>query len=182
MRTVCQPGGFDMRIELESLEKGAGSFSREYQNEELIFDEHDLSLLDPVSVEGHLRRREKEVELWGKLSTRVAIPCGRCLKLVEFPVQVEFTERFTPAVPWRDEEQHELQPEDLNLAVFDGEGIELDDLVKEEILLALPGHVLCDDACKGLCPTCGADLNVGTCNCSSERTDSRWDKLKDLQF
>jgi len=171
-----------MRIELENLEKAGGSFSREYQAEELIFDEQDLRLLDPVRVEGRLRRREKEVELQGKLFTRVAIPCGRCLKSVEFPVQVEFAERFTPAVSWKDEEQHELQQEDLNLAMFDGEGIELDDLVKEEILLALPGHVLCDDACRGLCSTCGSDLNVGTCNCSSERTDSRWDKLKDLRF
>ena len=70
----------------------------------------------------------------------------------------------------------------MDLAVFDGEGIELDDLVREEILLAMPGHVLCSEECKGLCPTCRIDLNVRTCNCITDRTDSRWDKLKDLQF
>ena len=53
------------------------------------------------------------------------------------------------------EEQHELQAEDLNLAVFDGEAIELDDLVREEILLAVPGHVLCSEECKGCVPICG---------------------------
>jgi len=171
-----------MRIELENLEKAGGSFSREYQTDQLTFDEYDLRLLAPVSVAGRIRRREREVEVRGKLETKVAVSCGRCLKSIELPIQVDFIERFTPAVSWKDEEQHELQPEDLDLAAFDGEGIELDDLVREEILLALPGHVLCSEECKGLCPTCRIDLNVRTCNCITDRSDSRWDKLKDLQF
>ena len=128
MRTVRRPGGFDMRIELENLEKAGGKFSREYQTDQLTFDEQDLRLVEPVRVAGRVRRKNEEVELRGKLATKVAVPCGRCLKSVEFPVEVEFTERFTSAVAWKDEEQHELQAEDLNLAVFDGEGIELDDL------------------------------------------------------
>jgi uncharacterized protein len=171
-----------MRIELENLDRGGGAFSREYGPADLTFDDQELSLVEPVSVAGRIRRRNDEVELQGKLVTRVAVACGRCLKSVEFPIAVEFAERFTSAVAWKDEEQHELQQEDLNLAVFDGEAIELDDLVKEEILLAMPGHVLCDEKCKGLCPTCGLDLNLKTCNCVTDRTDSRWDKLKDLQF
>jgi len=171
-----------MKIELENLEKAGGSFSREYQTDQLTFDDQDLGLLTPVNVVGRIRRREREVEVRGKLDTTVAISCGRCLKSVELPIQVEFAERFTPAVPWKNEEQHELQQEDLDLAVFDGEGIELDDLVREEILLALPGHVLCDEECRGLCPTCGIDLNARTCNCITDGNDSRWDKLKDLQF
>jgi uncharacterized protein len=171
-----------MRIELEKLGKAGGSFSREYRVEQLDFDEPDLSLLAPISVEGRIRRREREVEVRGKLDTKVAVSCGRCLKSIELPIHIEFAERFTPAVSWKDEEQHELQQEDLDLAVFDGEGIELDDLVREEILLAIPGHVLCREECQGLCPTCGIDLNVRTCNCITAGTDSRWDKLKDLQF
>lgn len=177
-----QPGGFDMRIELENLEHGSGAFSREYAPGELTFDDQDLSLVEPVRVTGRIRRRNEEVELRGKLATRVAVACGRCLKCVELPIEVEFAERFTPAVAWKNEEQHELQPEDLDLAVFDGAGIELDDLVKEEILLALPGHTLCQEECKGLCPNCGTDLNVSVCDCPNEQIDSRWEKLKDLRF
>jgi uncharacterized protein len=70
----------------------------------------------------------------------------------------------------------------LDLAVFDGEGIELDDLVKEEILLAMPGHTLCREECKGLCANCGVDLNQNNCDCATKQIDSRWEKLKDLQF
>ena len=171
-----------MRIELENLEKKGGNVSREYQADELTFDEPDLRLVEPVRVAGRIRRRNEEVELRGRLATKVAVPCGRCLKSVELPIEVEFTERFTSAVAWANEEQHELQSEDLDLALFDGEGIELDDLVKEEILLAMPGHTLCREECKGLCPTCGTNLNESSCDCGTNQIDSRWEKLKDLRF
>jgi uncharacterized protein len=171
-----------MRIELDNPERGGGYFAQTYQPDELTFDEHDLRLLEPVSIAGRIRRRDGEVELRGKLATKVAVACGRCLKSVELPVEVEFTERFAPAVAWKDEEQHELQQEDLDLAVFDGEGIELDDLVREEIILTMPGHTLCQEQCRGLCPDCGTDLNVSSCDCATKQIDSRWEKLKDLRF
>jgi uncharacterized protein len=171
-----------MRIELENLGRGGGSFERTYQPDEVTFDEYGLRLLQPVSVAGRIRRRDREVELRGKLATKAAMPCGRCLKSVELPIEVEFSERFTPAVAWKDEEQHELQTEDLDLSVFDGEGIELDDLVREEIILAMPGQALCQESCKGLCPDCGTDLNLSSCECAAKQIDSRWEKLRDLQF
>jgi DUF177 domain-containing protein len=171
-----------MRIEIENLERAGGNFSREYQTDELTFPEQDLRLVQPVRVAGRIRRKNEEVEVRGKLATRVAFPCGRCLKAVEFPVEVQFNERFTPAVAWKNEEQHELEPEDLNLAVFDGQGVELDDLVKEEIVLAIPAQTLCEESCKGLCPECGNDLNESSCDCAASQIDSRWEKLKDLRF
>jgi len=70
----------------------------------------------------------------------------------------------------------------LNIAVFDGEGIELDDLVREELLLALPVNLLCREDCKGLCPVCGIDRNQSDCRCESDAVDSRWQKLKELQM
>jgi len=171
-----------MRIELENLERSGGAFAETYAPDELTFDEQDLCLRDPVRVTGRIRRQGGNVELRGRLATKAAIACGRCLKFVEVPIEVEFAQRFTPAVAWKNEEQHELQQEDLDLSVFDGEGIELDDLVKEEIVLALPGHILCQEECKGLCPSCGADLNTTNCACETKQIDSRWEKLKDLQF
>jgi len=171
-----------MRLELEKLEESGGKFAAVYETGQLSFDDSDLRLLRPVEVRGRLRRRNGEAELIGELHARAVISCGRCLKPVELPVDVNFDERFVNAVSWRDEEQHELQAEDLNLSVFDGESIDLDDLVKEEIVLALPGNVLCSEKCKGLCPVCGIDRNSGTCNCETKPVDSRWEKLKDLQF
>ena len=126
------PGGFDMRIELEKLEESGGRVARTYEIDQLAFDEQELRLIEPVRVEGRIRRKAEEVELRGKLRTKIAVPCSRCLKSVELPIDVEFAERFTPAVSWKDEEQHELSEDELNLAAFDGEGIDMDDLVREE--------------------------------------------------
>jgi len=170
-----------MRIELEKLEAGGGRFTEVYR--ELPFDEAELELVEPVEVEGRVRRKPAgEVELNGSLRSKVAVPCARCLKAVELPIEVVFSERFVPAVAWRDQEQHELNQEDLNLAAFDGQGIELDDLVKEEVLLALPAQVLCRPDCQGLCPVCGADRNETSCECETKVIDSRWEKLKDFSL
>jgi len=171
-----------MRIDLESLEESGGNIARTYATDELKFEEPEPQLIEPVTVAGRVRRKGNEVELQGKLRTKAAISCGRCLKLVELAIDVDFAERFTPAVSWKNEEQHELSRDDLNLAAFDGQGIELDDLVREEIVLALPAQVLCDETCKGLCSQCGADLNANPCDCGTTRIDSRWEKLKTLQF
>lgn len=171
-----------MRIELDKLEEQGGRFAQVYEVSELPLDDMEVSLLEPASVSGRMRWDGKEVVLRGKLHAKVEVVCGRCLKPVELPITAEFNERFVRAVSWAAEEQHELQTEDLNIAVFDGEGIELDDLVREELLLAVPVNVLCREDCKGLCPSCGIDRNLSSCQCDSSNVDSRWQALKELQM
>lgn len=170
-----------MRLELDKLAEESGKFARVYETNELPLDS-EVRLVEPAEVRGRIRRDGKEVELRGKLDTKLEVMCGRCLQPVQLPIATEFKERFVRAVSWAAEEQHELQAEDLNVAVFDGEGIELDDLVREELLLALPANVLCREDCRGLCPTCGIDRNLSDCQCESEEGDSRWQALKELQM
>ena len=170
-----------MRIELDKLEDLGGKFSRVYGLDELDLDNREVRLIDPAKVQGRTSRKGSEVEFSGELTANIEVPCGRCLKPVRLPIHSEFAERFVPAVSWRAEEQHELHEEDLNLAVFDGEAIDLDDVVREEILLALPGHVLCSEDCKGLCSICGIDRNTSSCQCENRAIDSRWEKLKELR-
>ena len=171
-----------MRIELDKLEEQGGKFAQVYEANELPLEDAEVRLVEPAEVRGRIRRAGKEVELQGKLHTKLEAVCGRCLQPVELPITTEFKERFVRTVSWAAEEQHELQAEDLNIAVFDGEGIELDDLVREELLLALPVNVLCREDCKGLCPVCGSDRNLRDCQCENDGVDSRWQKLKELQM
>ena len=171
-----------MRIEIDKLEEFGGKFSQVYEVSDLVLGEADTRLLEAAKIHGRVRRDGNEVQLRGALDAKIEVTCGRCLKPVALPIHAEFAERFVPAVTWRTEEQHELREEDLNLAVFDGEAVELDDLVREEILLAMPGHVLCREDCKGLCPICGIDRNVKSCQCEINEIDSRWRKLKELQL
>ena len=170
-----------MRIELDSLEQG-GEFAQVYQPGELSLDETEVRLIGPAEIRGRIRRKGDEAEVIGRLSATIEATCARCLKPVALPIAAELSERFVQAVSWRSEEQHELSEEDLNLAVFNGESIEVDDLVREEILLALPAQVLCRESCRGLCPVCGVDRNLSTCDCEARQIDSRWEAFKDLQF
>ena len=170
-----------MRIEVDRLEELGGKFSEAYGVDSLLLADTEINLTEPAEVRGWIRRSGREVELRGELHTTVEAGCGRCLKPVELPVHAVFAERVVPAVSWRDEEQHELGEEDLNLAVFDGETIQLDDLVREEILLAIPSQVLCSPACKGLCAICGIDRNSESCQCEDTGADERWGKLRELR-
>jgi uncharacterized protein len=171
-----------MRIEIDRLEELDGKFSRLYEIGELMLDDAEVRVVEPAEVSGRLRRDGKDVELQGELRTKLETVCSRCLRPVELPIRSEFRERFVPAVEWRDQEQHELLEEELNLSVFDGEAIELDDVVREEILLAMPAHILCREDCQGLCPICGIDKNQGDCQCEVEEIDSRWQGLENLRF
>lgn len=171
-----------MRIELDKLENQRGKFAQVYDVSELPLDDEEVRLVEPAEVSGRIRRDGKDVELQGEVHAKVEVVCGRCLQPVALPIAAEFNERFVRAVSWAAEEQHELQAEDLNIAVFDGEGIELNDLVREELLLAVPVNVLCRENCQGLCPTCGIDRNLNNCQCASDEVDSRWQALKELQM
>jgi uncharacterized protein len=171
-----------MRIELDKLEEHGGRFAHVYDVGELSLDDAEVRLVGPVEVSGRVRRDGNEVVLRGKLQAKLEVVCGRCLKPVELPISTGFTERFVRAISWVAEDQHELREEDLNLAVFDGETIEVDDLVREELLLAVPVNVLCGEKCQGLCPVCGIDRNLSNCQCESNELDSRWEKLKELQM
>ena len=169
-----------MRIELDKLEEHGGKFTRLYEANELSLDDPEVRLVEPAQVSARVRLEGKDAELQGKLLAKLEVVCGRCLQPVELPVSAEFHERFVRAVSWAAEEQHEVQAEDLNISVFDGEAIELDDVVREELLLAVPVNVLCREDCRGLCPICGVDRNISSCQCEINEIDSRWQKLKEL--
>ena len=170
-----------MRLELENLGNG-GEFTHVYAPDELQLDESDVKVAQPATIAGRVYRKGQEAQINGELTTALETPCGRCLKPVAVPIKARFAERFVTAVNWRHEEQHELATEDLSLSLFDGQAIDLDGLVREEILLATPAQVLCRDDCQGLCPSCGVNRNVTACECEAQPVDSRWEKLKKIRF
>jgi uncharacterized protein len=74
-----------------------------------------------------------------------------------------------------------VRNDDLDVSIYDGEKIDLTDLVREQILLDLPTQILCQEDCKGLCQKCGANLNEVNCNCEENEIDPRWSALKNLK-
>ena len=75
----------------------------------------------------------------------------------------------------------ELTEAEMSVSVFDGKAIDVDEIVKEQILLAVPTRMLCREDCKGICPECGIDKNTGECQCVTDDIDPRWAALKNLK-
>src|SRR4030095_825858 len=167
-----------MRIELENLEGGKGSFAHTYQPDELDLMDDRLRLEQPASVTGRIRTSGSEVRVSGKVDARVEVGCDRCLKALEVPVSAKFALEYITGQEYESTHVAELSTEEMAVSVFDGETIDVDEIVREQILLALPDRALCNDDCKGICSNCGTDLNSGNCNCESSEIDPRWEALK----
>lgn len=169
-----------MRIEVENLSEAGESFAHIYAPGELELDGEQVTQSGEARVAGRASRHDVEIRVQGKIKADVRVSCDRCLAAVALPLEVEFETAFIPqerAVGAT--ENVELLAEDLGLAAFEGDAIDLDDLVREQILLALPARNLCRKDCQGLCPNCGADLNAGPCGCARDETDPRWAALAD---
>jgi uncharacterized protein len=169
-----------MRIELVNLERGRADFAHVYQPDELgSFDER-VSLVEPATVNGTVRMVGPEVFVNGHVSGRAAVECDRCLKQVELPVDADFELEYVTGPTYESSEAAELTENEMSVAVFDGEAIDVDEIVKEQVLLAVPTRTLCQPDCKGICPECGIDKNTGDCACETKEVDPRWAALKNL--
>lgn len=169
-----------MRIELVNLEHGRADFARVYQPDELGSFDDRITLVEPTAVNGNVRLAETEVFVKGQIKTRAAVECDRCLKQVELPIEAAFELEYVTGQTYESTAAAELTEDDLSVSVFDGEAIDVDEIVKEQILLAVPTRMLCRDDCKGICPECGIDKNTGDCACGTDDVDPRWAALKNL--
>ena len=167
-----------MRIELDKLEQTGSRFAHRYEPEEILLDEEHARLTGPPEVTGRVSREGGEVRLRGKITAEAEVDCDRCLNSISVPVETDFDVKYVTAQDYEARGAAALREEDLDLSVFDGETIDVDELVREQVLLALPARALCKEECKGLCPVCGADRNANPCACESREIDPRWAGLK----
>jgi uncharacterized protein len=169
-----------MRIEVENLKEMAEAFSHSYAPGEVELEDEGARLVAPAEVQGSASVKGEEVRVRGKIVTEVELLCDRCAAPSRAPLEVEFDTRFIPQASAAGESDNvELLAEDLGLAAYEGDAVDLDELVREQILLALPSRSLCREDCKGLCQKCGANLNAGDCSCEQGETDPRWAALAD---
>ena len=171
-----------MRIEVENLTAAATPFEHTYRPEEIDLEEEGASVVADAAVRGGATRKGEQVRLRGEIKTEVELLCDRCAAPERAPLAVEFDTSFVPQeVEAVKAENVELQAEDLLLSSYEGDAVDLDELVREQILLALPSRYLCREDCKGLCQKCGANLNDGHCSCEQGEVDPRWAALADLK-
>jgi uncharacterized protein len=157
------------------------TFKRRYEAGELDTRDYDFELEEPPMLEGRAIRAGQDIRLRGEIKAAISAPCDRCLNEVTIPIEIPFDLFYAPADASADQAaERELRERDLDFAVYENDQIDLDELLLEQLELSLPSRVLCREECRGLCPQCGADLNIEQCECKPQ-IDPRWQALADLK-
>jgi len=122
----------------------------------------------------------EDIRLVGKFSTNLVLPCSRCLEPVEQAVAETFDLLYRPLGADASGKDASIGLAEMEIGYYQGDGILLEDVLKEQVLLALPVKLLCRADCKGLCPHCGKNRNTESCNCASNVSDPRWAALGEI--
>ena len=168
-----------MRITLEELKFRRIVVSRTYTSEALDYHGTDFRQAAPLKVDAVAELVGSEICIRGRLATRLEACCDRCLGSVAIPVEEEFDLCYRPVSTIAREEEVELPEDELEVGFLSGDGIELADVVTEQVILSVPMKLVCQTDCRGLCPVCGANLNVEKCDCLPTKENSPFAFLKE---
>lgn len=139
---------------------------------------------DPVvHVVFALNRAGHTVIVRGHIAGGLSFVCSRCAEEAQFQVDHSFTHVFVETAARATNVPGEIEEdEDLEVTYYDGDTVDLEPLVAEEIVLALPLTPRCSENCKGICQGCGKNLNEGPCACATDVVDPRWARLKEIKL
>jgi len=165
-----------MFIKLAHLEEGTHVFTGKDNAESVGLDKEIFS--EDVSTKVTVDKRGVNYYLNIFSSAVGEFCCDRCLKKFTKEIisesKIIYIEDIT-LVGTKDEDE-------IRYIRGEEEGIDISEDIRQLILLSIPIKMLCSEKCKGLCPHCGKNLNLGDCGCKSEIIDPRWEKLKGLKF
>jgi uncharacterized protein len=126
-----------------------------------------------VSVDVELTNARSRIMVQGNLDADVELTCSRCAEVFRKKLKVDIYEEFLPEGSEELNEDKDLSLTDLNVFTYTDDEIDLEEIVRQNILSALPMQPICSDDCRGLCGNCGQNLNTGACNCKVEQIDRR---------
>jgi uncharacterized protein len=141
----------------------------------------DFVVSSPVTFAADVHKDKQTYRIVGHAAAMLELTCSRCAESFRVPVDAAFDLRYVPHSENTGEQEREVEEDDLTTAYYRDETIDLGELVREQFYLALPMKPLCAEACKGLCPQCGMNLNQGTCDCHQEWQDPRFEALRALK-
>lgn len=180
------PGMF---LDIKDLEVRPREFEEEFQPGviDLGQDVHQRTPLKATGsaelVEEHHGKHEviRDIRLRGRLSAALELQCARCLEPVRQDVNRQFELLYRPLGTDAGRDELSVTDAEAEIGYYQGEGILLEDVLREQVLLALPLKTVCQENCKGLCPLCGKNLNQEQCSCKVPAEDPRWEALKDIR-
>ena len=149
----------------------------------------DISQVGPMPVDGqadliveHRGSHEfvNDIRLRADYNANFEVLCARCLDPVPVPLSGNFDLIFRPSSADAQSGERAITVDETEIGYYEESGLLLEDVVREQVLLSLPNRTLCTPDCKGLCPSCGQNLNSASCNCAKAPADPRWNALAGL--
>jgi len=131
-----------------------------------------IKVIESIKFKGNLDVLGELFELQGIITGTIELTCSRCLAQFPHVLNIEVNEKFSIDA--------EMAEKDEDVTLIDNTTLDITEIVLGNIILSLPIKRLCSETCKGLCPHCGADLNVSACNCEMVDVDPRLAKLKNF--
>jgi uncharacterized protein len=143
----------------------------------------ECTFTGPVSSDLSVSREYDHIRVTGRVSAPIRLTCSRCLEAYDSTIDSNFTIIFRKGAPAEPagEDEVELSEQDLISGTYSGDEIDLTHEIEEQVAMEVPLKPLCREECKGLCPTCGTDLNRGSCTCSREQINFKFSALKDFK-
>jgi len=178
-----------MLIEIQELELHPVDFREEFSPGAIDLGE-EVRQRTPLRSEGRADLVEEhhgkhkvvqDIRLKGKLDTSLEVACARCLEPVVQDVARDFDLLYRPLGTDAGHEELSVTDAEAEIGYYQGEGLLLEDVLREQVLLAVPLKTVCRENCKGLCPHCGTNLNDSRCACAEQVEDPRWAALKDIR-
>lgn len=173
-----------MLFKVRDLEIKPIRFETTYRPGEIDYLDTTLRQATPLEVRGKVEWMGSvgEIHLTGEMQVEMEADCDRCLEEARFPVKEKLDLFYRPAESLEGGHEVGLEEGESEVGFFEGEGLELREVLREQVLLALPVQRLCREGCQGLCPVCGGNLNKQVCSCAAEFHDERFAALKSLRL
>jgi uncharacterized protein len=169
---------------VKELELRKARFSVAVPPGEVDFGDKAIRQVTPLEAEGTaelLGNTLGEIRVKGHMKVEMEGECDRCLDKARFPLESDFDLFYRPASFGDAVEEVSISPAESEVAFYEGGGIELNDILREYVLLSLPMQKVCSETCLGICPVCGQNRNVRQCGCHQEHVDDRWAALRNLK-
>jgi len=148
--------------------------------ERFSIEAHPLPVCEPAAVSGKLYRIGMMIYFDARVGATVKLACSRCLESFSIEVEGETSAVFVEREAAGGDEVKRLADDDQDVFYFDGEQIDLFDPLRDLVALSIPMQPLCKAECKGLCQSCGVNLNRTQCSCEQPGGDPRLAVLKNL--
>jgi len=172
-----------MLLSIKEMEVKKVRFDETFPPGEIDFSGFEVTQTAPlhaVGVAELLADTGGEVRIKGRMTTTIEAVCDRCLATAKFPIDAPFDLFYRPDEVMSGEDEVAIDEGEAEIAFYNEPGLELKDILCEQILLLLPMQKVCREACAGICPVCGKNRNETSCRCTEVPGDDRWSALRNL--